>query len=144
MTISIFLFIFLIIGTISDIRKRSIPVLLFILFGTAGTVLRFFEIITENGSAVSWAFGLLPGAVFIGLSLISDKKLGMGDALAVLVTGIYMGGYDAALSVLYAMMITALFSIVILILRKGTRHTEIPFFPFLLTGCILQHVGAIL
>ena len=86
---------------------------------------------------------MILGAVFIGVALISGGKLGMGDALAILVIGIYLGGSGSALVVLYAMMITAAFSIVLLIIRRGNRDTALPFMPFLLAGCVLQQIGAI-
>ncbi|MBQ9606487.1 MAG: prepilin peptidase [Lachnospiraceae bacterium] len=133
----VLLFIFLITGTISDLRSRSIPVLLFIIFGMTGVT---EYIISGDRSLMNEAFGVILGVVFIAISVISESKLGMGDALAVLVTGIYLGGSEAACAVLYAMLMTALFSVIILALRKGNRTTALPFLPFLLAGCTLQQV----
>ena len=138
------LMIFLIFGTVFDIRKRSIPVSLFVVFGIAGIVLGATQGRVSPDLTTDWVFGVILGVVFIAISLISDKKLGMGDALSILIMGIYLGGSDAALAVLYAMMITSVFSIIILAFKKGSRKTELPFMPFLLTGCIIQQIGALI
>ena len=136
------LFTFLIAGTVTDIKKRTIPVILLVLSGATGILISLTTGEAASGALTDWFFGLLLGVVFIGISLISDGKLGMGDALAILVTGIFLGGKDAALAVLNAMMATSFVSIIILAVKKVSRKTELPFMPFLLFGCILQQTGA--
>ena len=138
------MFLFLIIGTISDIRSRSVSKLLLVASGSSGILISIITGQTETGSLMNWLYGLLLGGVFIAISLISDNKLGMGDAISILIIGIYLGGCDSALAVLYAMMISAFFSVIIISLKKGSRNTELPFMPFLLSGCILQQIGSFL
>ena len=87
------LLIFLITGTIADIRKRSIPILLFILFGVTGLV---FFIMTGSVSFTDEIFGILLGIVFLALCRISDGKIGAGDGMAILISGIFLGGSRAA------------------------------------------------
>ena len=128
-------------GTVSDIRERSIPAMIFFIFGLLGTMEYF---VSGRTDLINESFGVILGIVFIAVSYISDSKLGMGDALAILVTGIFLGGTEAACAVLYAMLITAVFSIIILVLRKGTRSTVLPFLPFLLAGYILEKLGAVI
>lgn len=135
------LFIFLIIGTIFDIKSRTMPAVIFIISGAAGIIAYIASGTYLSGDIVDELFGVILGAVFIGIALISGGKLGMGDALAILIIGIYMGGSGSALAVLYAMMMTALFSIVLLVIRRGKRDTELPFMPFLFAGCLLQQIG---
>ena len=146
MTGQVLLFIFLLIATVLDIRSRRIPALLFVIFGAAGIIVRVFVIMdqSQSPSIMEALFGIMIGAVFIGISLISDGKLGMGDAIAILVTGIYLTGSGTAFTVLYAMLLSALFSIVLLALHKGTRKTELPFLPFLLAGFLSQQIGELL
>ncbi len=140
MITSILLFIFLTAGTFFDLRKRSVPLILYILFGIAGIPL----CLLFKDPAALWdqLLGLLPGLVFIGISLISDGKLGMGDSLAILITGIYLGGSGSAFAVLTAMFITSVFSVILLVSKKGSKKTELPFMPFLLSGFIIQQIGA--
>ncbi|MBQ9359558.1 MAG: prepilin peptidase [Lachnospiraceae bacterium] len=137
------LFIFLIISTVFDIKSRTVPAVIFAISGAVGIMAYIATGTYLSGGIVDELFGVILGAVFIGVALISGGKLGMGDALAILVIGIYLGGSGSALVVLYAMMITAAFSIVLLIIRRGNRDTALPFMPFLLAGCVLQQIGAI-
>ncbi|MBO5550730.1 MAG: prepilin peptidase [Lachnospiraceae bacterium] len=135
------LLLFLIMGTASDIKKRSIPAAMFLVFGMLGA-LDFM--ISGRTAPVNELLGIILGVVFIGISLISDNKLGMGDALAILVTGIFLGGAEASCTVLYAMLITAVFSIIILASGRGSRTTAMPFMPFLLAGYMLDRLGAMI
>ena len=133
-------FVFLIAGTIFDIRKRQIPVILLAAAGIWG-ILSYTVRTGWTGSAL-WdeLSGLVMGAVFIGISLISDGKMGMGDAIAILVTGIFLGGAGSAFAVLYALISAALISAVMLALKRGNGKTELPFMPFLLMGCLMEKV----
>ena len=130
--------VFLVIGAVCDIRSRSIPWLLYAVFGTVGVGMFFMS---GSEDYMEAAFGILLGIVFVGVSLISGGKLGMGDGLAVLIMGIYLGGSRTAEAMLYAMLISAVISIAILALRKGNKDTALPFVPFLLTGCLVQTIG---
>ncbi len=132
---------FLIISAIFDIRSRTVPIVIFAISGTVGIIAYIAAGTYLSGSIIDELFGVILGAVFIGIALISGGKMGMGDALAILVTGIYLGGSGSALAVLYAMMMTTLFSIVLLAIRRGNRNTALPFIPFLLAGCVLQQIG---
>lgn len=130
--------VFLIAGSVADIRKRSIPVLLFPLFGITGLWLYLTQ---GYVTATEEIFGILLGIVFLALARISDGKFGAGDALAILVLGIYLGGSGAAFSALYGMFCASLVSIALLAFRRGTRDTALPFLPFLLTGYLLDNAG---
>ncbi|MBQ4482849.1 MAG: prepilin peptidase [Lachnospiraceae bacterium] len=135
------LLIFLITGTIADIRKRSIPVLLFLIFGIAGVVL---FMLTGSVTLTDEIFGILLGIVFVALSHISDGKIGAGDGIAILVSGIFLGGSRAACQTLYGMLGASLISILLLMVRRGNRNTALPFLPFLLTGYLMDKAGGLL
>lgn len=135
------LLIFLITGTIADIRKRSIPILLFILFGVTGLV---FFIMTGSVSFTDEIFGILLGIVFLALCRISDGKIGAGDGMAILVSGIFLGGSRAACQTLYGMLGASLISVLLLAFRKGNRNTTLPFLPFLLAGYLMDKAGGLL
>ncbi|MBQ9444303.1 MAG: prepilin peptidase [Lachnospiraceae bacterium] len=133
-------FVFLIAGTVFDIRKRRIPLILLLAAGAWGIL--SYTICTGWTGSDLWdeIFGLLIGAVFIGISLISEGKMGMGDAIAILVGGIYLGGSGSAFAVLYSLIIAAAVSAVILVLKRGSGKSELPFMPFLLAGCVIGQI----
>lgn len=135
------LLLFLILGTVSDIKNRSIPAILFLIFGMLGLL----EYMLYGRTAlINELMGIILGIVFIAVSLISENRLGMGDALAILVTGVFLGGMEASCAVLFAMLISAFFSVIILALHRGDRSTALPFIPFLLAGYILEKLGAVI
>lgn len=140
MVTDLFVFLFLITGTIFDLKSRSVPLIVFPIFGIPGICLSLIIGQLKTGQILDWAFGILLGLVFIAISLISDKKLGMGDAFAILVTGIYLGGCAASAVLMYAMMAASILSIIILAMKKASGKTELPFIPFLLLGCIIQQI----
>lgn len=134
------LFIFLIAGTVFDIRKRQIPVILLTAAGVWGILSYLMGTGWMGGTLWDEISGLVMGVVFIGISLISEGKMGMGDAVAILVCGIYLGGAGAAFAVLYALIIAAAASALILALKRGSKKTELPFMPFLLAGCVIGQI----
>jgi leader peptidase (prepilin peptidase)/N-methyltransferase len=144
MIMSVPLLLFLLTGSVLEIRKKTVPILLLAVSGAAGVLIRLICWKTGGYNIMEMFMGILLGAVFIGISLISDGKIGMGDALAILTTGIYLGGRAATLSVLDAMIAASFVSIIILFLRKGTRNTALPFLPFLFLGCLIETTGAII
>lgn len=121
---------FLGINSWTDIRRKQISLFSVGLFLAAGI---FYEcIILEKNSAVFW--GLLPGAVLLGVSKLSREALGMGDALLMLVLGIYLG-LEAALDVLLlALFLAAVWAGILLFVGKKGRNYAFPFVPFLLIG----------
>ena len=138
------LFLFLSIGTISDIRKHTLPVILLVVSGVIGLLISLTTDPINSCTVTYWILTFVPGAVFIGISLISEGKMGMGDALAILIIGIFLGGRESVLSVLYAMSAATIVSIVLLAFKKASKKTELPFMPFLLLGCILERIGLLI
>ncbi|MCR5775603.1 MAG: prepilin peptidase [Lachnospiraceae bacterium] len=132
------LFVFLLTGAIVDVKCRRLHIGLIAPFGLVGAGFCAVAAVSDKGAVISAAYGIVLGAVFIGLSKISDEKIGMGDALTILVMGLYLGGYNAAFVVLYAMILTSAVSVFMLMFRLGSKKTELPFLPFLLAGYLLH------
>lgn len=64
-------------------------------------------------------------------------SVGFGDIKLLLVMGLYTGTELAAEIMIYTFLILFLVSVVLLILKKVSRKTVIPFAPFLLAGAVL-------
>ncbi|MBO6111797.1 MAG: prepilin peptidase [Lachnospiraceae bacterium] len=137
MLINTFLGIFLIICSITDIKFKEIRLNILIVFALAGVVLFF---IYRPVSLFEEIMGLFTGLVFIGLWALTEGKIGLGDGLLMTVTGIYLGGRENAFMVMTAMLLSAVFSIVILILKKGDRNARFAFAPFILISFVLRTV----
>ncbi len=88
--------------------------------------------------------GILPGAAAALISLITRGKIGIGDALLIIAIGIGCGFYMTLEIWMTALLLSAVFGIVMLALKKATGKTEIPFVPFLLAGfTVLEAVSIV-
>ncbi len=141
MIIKIFLLCFILMAALFDIKHREIPgifLLAAIVFGTVLCVLWGSNTFTDE------IFGIMTGAVFIALSVISKGQIGMGDSLVILVIGVCQGGINAAFSCLYALFAACLVSVFLMVFKKYKKDHSIPFIPFLAAGVICQEVICII
>ena len=127
--------IFLFTAAICDIKTKKLPLILLTIWISAGALL---YLLLRPASMTDEFMGVLIGIVFIAVAVVSDGKLGMGDGAAILAVGIYLGGRSAGFTCLYALILSAAFSVAVLMTGKYTRNKEIPFIPFLLAGFLLH------
>lgn len=122
--------IFLAVSGWRDLKTRKIPVLLTAFFGATGAILS--AIAGRSPAELLPALSL--GGLFVGLSILTRGKVGMGDSLILLALGTVLEPGELlgvlGLGMIFT-VIPALFMLIIL--RKG-RNTELPFVPFLLAG----------
>ncbi len=137
------MWVFLSLGTIWDLRKKSIPMIYLYVFGLAGIVYFGFGLI--SGKSI-WEFVLavLPGCIGIILSFLTGEQIGMGDGLVILCTGFFLSCRQIICVVFVAFMLLTVVSIVLLIGGRVNRKTRIPFIPFVLVGWIVCILGGIL
>ena len=123
---------FLGINSWIDIQKKQISLVSVGFFMAVGIL---YECVVQNKNPdVFW--GLLPVAVLLGVSKLSREALGMGDALLMLVLGIYLG-LEAALDVLLlALFLAAVWAGILIVVGKKGRNYAFPFVPFLLIGYV--------
>ena len=77
---------------------------------------------------------LVGGGLFLIVYFLSKGGVGMGDVKLMGVTGAYVGIGGIMPTVFLTVMISAVYSIVMLLLRKIKLKEEIPFAPFVLAG----------
>lgn len=122
------------IGAVFDARTRQIPDWLFILFLT-GAVL--FRLLTGQFFCLTVLAGIGIGAGMLLLAKKKPKQLGEGDGWMVLVLGVCEGGRACVESLLTGMLFAAAVSAVLLLTRRGSLKTTLPFVPFLFAGYLL-------
>lgn len=84
------------------------------------------------GGFISWFF-------FFSLVFLSKEKwMGWGDVYVGLLMGLVLGWPNVLLGLLLSFTIGALYSIVIILRKKGTMQSQIPFIPFLVLGTFLS------
>jgi len=85
--------------------------------------------------------GLTVSMIFYLIVFFSKEKwMGMGDVKLVLLLGLLLGGVKTILAVFLAFQIGALAGIILLILKRATAKTALPFGPFLILGSLLAMI----
>lgn len=93
-----------------------------------GAVIRLTE-----GTLWSWDswLGLLVGAVFFALAMISREQLGKGDAIVLMACGFCLGWKRLLSLVLGAVLLFLVVGVIRLLWKKLKRKSPVAFVPFL-------------
>ena len=125
-----------------DHHERRIPNKILLVMLAVRTMILSVEwlFVPSMGMAllISSLFGmLLGGGMFLLAHFLSRGGVGMGDVKLFAVTGWYVGTSSIMSLVFLTVMVSAGYSIIMLILKKVKLKEEIPFAPFVLVGTIL-------
>lgn len=136
-------FITLFLGSISDLRRKAVPLYLLIAGNVGGLfccLYRHFEnitnvlCITEQSLFIELAGSIMPGLGLLILSFVTGRKIGVGDGFILLSVGMFESGKMAWSVLCFGLFLQSVCAILLLILKKAKRDTKIPFVPFLLAG----------
>lgn len=122
--------------TISDLRRRSIPLSL----GIGGCLCSAFwmlvQVLAERESWGGFLAAGVPGMTLMGLSLLSGGRIGMGDGVVLFGLGLFLGGRQTFSILLTGLLLSSFWSVVLLIRKKAGWKSRIPWIPFLLAGYV--------
>ena len=115
--------------------KEIIPGIVW--FGVAVAV--FFHFFTNHASVGSMFFGALIGGGFFLIQYLFSKGrwIGGGDVRMGIMIGVWLGWQATILALIMAYVIGALFSVVLIIVKKKSMKSEIPFGTFLAVSTFL-------
>ena len=116
-----------------DIKTKQVPVAAVAATALAAAVYRFC---TGEGIAFL-AAGLVPGALVLLLSYVTKESIGRGDGLVLCAFGLFLGWKPCLAVFGMALVLSAVLAIVLLVLRRAGRKTELPFLPSLFGGYLL-------
>lgn len=131
-------FVFLTLCAFFDIRTKRIPLWILLVFGSM-----ILGITGISGTLIhqSLCLQLLPGMVFLLMSLLTGEAVGYGDGIVILLLGVSLGIRLCVSIVFVGLVLCAGVSLLILILKKGSQQTRLPFMPFLLAAWGVLFVG---
>lgn len=118
--------------SVEDIRFKSINIIAGFALAAAMAGFSFWH----GNDAVKLVVGCIPGIVAAVLSAVTRGKLGIGDAIVILAVGIWCGIDKTGLILMIALACAALVAAVLLVIKKATRKTALPFIPFIFAGYI--------
>lgn len=121
--------------SLEDVKYKRLTVIYLLMFGIGGVVLHLFAPVC---SIYSILWGMLLGIGMILLSIVTRGNVGMGDGILLVVTGVYLGGYGNLELFMIGLLLSALWSLLLLTLKKKGRKEEIAFVPFLLLSYFIM------
>lgn len=119
---------------IEDFRSKQIPVVPVLGCGILGVI---FHLIYQTRTIGEIIGGLLIGCVLYGISVCTKGKIGKGDGILFMVTGVYLGFWLNLLLLWLSCVIAGVVGVAIVLFRKKGRHYQIPFVPFVLISEVL-------
>lgn len=129
----------LFISSIEDIRRRRVNLILLIV---SGIVAVFFHMCWNSHSLMDMLEGALVGVVLLICSKLTKGRIGVGDGLMLVVTGLFLGWQKNAALFFLGTMMAGLYSLLLFSLKRKRKDDEIAFIPFLSIGylivCILE------
>lgn len=135
MYLMIFVCLIMLAAAVFDIAKRRIPILL-IVVGFLGVCILKRPLSVDDGYEL--LFGAASGAILVPVCILSRGRVGMGDALLFIVTGMAIGAIANLVLMWAVFLIAGLFGTVRVLLKKGSMKDELPLVPFLFVGLLIQ------
>ncbi|MCH5275605.1 MAG: prepilin peptidase [Lachnospiraceae bacterium] len=131
--------ILLIAGSFFDIKWKRLPTALLVAGGAWAVVCIILQILQEGAESGLGAalISVFPGAALLLLSLVTEKKIGSGDGLILILLGLFEGVECAVPVFCLGLFLQSLLAVGLLILKKANKQTCIPFLPFLLAARLL-------
>lgn len=126
-----------------DLKEKIIPNKMILAGLGFWLVLMIFDIFVAKSPLRDVLFfsligGLCCGGFMFIVALISRGALGMGDVKMFFVLGLMYGVSVTYSILLFSVFIMAIFSIVMLALKKATRKTSVPMAPFVVMGFLIN------
>ncbi len=123
--------------SIYDCRSRRIPCWL---LGTGLALAVCYCLPELAAGSLGWGSfltGLVPGVVMLLYSRMTEGKMGTADGLMALPVGLLHQWQLCTAELFTACLFTFAAALYLLVSRKGTRGTQIPFAPFFLAAALL-------
>lgn len=127
-------FVLLCISSAFDIKRKEIPLITI----AAGFLTAFginVWIAAQGGISVAdIAVSVLPGVLFLILSLCTGEKVGYGDGLFIIVLGLYVGVGRCLVIVCFGLLLSSAYALILMAVKKAEKNSRLPFLPFLTIG----------
>lgn len=129
-------FIVLCMASYSDIKHRIIANRLILCGFIAGLAIMLLQF--DGAKAFDYFLGFLSGGgILLIISYITKGGIGMGDIKLMSCVGILMG-FSRTISILFfSIIICGIFSAVLLVIKKFSKKSTVPFAPFIMCAAIL-------
>lgn len=122
---------FLGMGTFFDLKQQSLPRVFLILFSMiAGTG----RLLVKEFSIKEIGLGLLPGFLLLLTAYFTKEEIGYGDVWGILILGVLRELPDLLRLLLFAFLISGIWGLWHILIRKKPSDDTLPFYPCLLAA----------
>lgn len=119
-----------------DLKTKQVRVFEIVSFGILGIVL---NVISPMNSIYSIIGAILVGVVLYIFSVFSKEKIGKGDAMIVMVSGLYLGFTNVMILLWISSLLALIVGLITMKKFKVDSSYEIPFVPFLMSGFLIMY-----
>lgn len=119
------------VHSIEDIREKKITVNITLLSGIAGV---FMHLLFQNQSIYEMLAGTLPGIGILLAGCLTKGKIGTGDGIVFMLTGLYLGFGKNMLLMVISFLLAGVFGLFLLIQKRSGADEKLPLIPFLFLG----------
>ena len=123
--------LYLLWGTLQDVKEKKISVTYLKIGALLSFLYLLWEIWNKNMRGKEVMLSLLPGVIFLLLSKLTKEKVGVGDGFVFLVIGICLGSSMTWMVCQLGLILSSVYSLLILLLKRGNRESQIAFIPFI-------------
>ena len=127
---------YLVILAVIDAKKKEFPFII-CCTGLIPAVLCLWS--RSEIDILSLLYGLIPGVVLLAIAVLSNEKVGFGDAIVLLLMGLALPFRQAYLAIVIAFVLAFVVAVFLLLFKKANKNTRMAFVPFLTVGtaCIM-------
>jgi leader peptidase (prepilin peptidase)/N-methyltransferase len=117
-----------------DMLRKQLHIITIAAFGILGVI---FHLYYRTHSTTDMLGGMAVGGILYLVSLLSNERIGKGDAFLLTTTGIYLGFWDNIAILWMGSLLAGIIGIVLYIIFQKKPSYRIPFVPFLLAAYLL-------
>lgn len=125
---------FLVCASVWDLRTRTVPRPLLLIGAALALLVVAYQGVLERADVIPCILAALPGALLLALSWITEEQIGTGDGICAMIVGLLVGTPMIYLVLMAALLFSSVCAAGILISRKGTSKSRMPWLPFLAAG----------
>lgn len=128
------------VHSIEDIREKKITVNITLFSGIIGV---FLHLLFQNQSIYEMLAGTLPGVFIFLISYLTKGKIGMGDGMVFMLTGLYLGFGKNMTLMAITFLLAGVFGLYLLIQKETGADKKMPLMPFLFLGYSLMVLSGV-
>lgn len=120
---------------IEDYRIKRVRIVVINAFAILGVIL---HLIYQRITWIDMLGGVSVGVVLLIIGYLSKEKIGYGDGLLFVATGVYLGFWNNLILLWLSSTLAGIYGLILMIFKKKRKESEIPLVPFILGAYVFS------